>query len=107
MGYEGGSDGGNGGGEGGGAGSGQDITTYDLSSWTLSPGAGGELYTGNCYDGCGGGGGGVLVDQAGPDTNEYTGQGYGGGGNGRNMDECKYGLQGVILLEATSGSHRH
>ena len=41
---------------------------------------GNNYYSGSyCY---GGGGGGVMVDGAGPDTDQYTGQGFGGGGNG-------------------------
>jgi hypothetical protein len=56
----------------------------------LSPGNGGEHY--DAYGG--GGGGGVLVDNVGPSSISYQGEGYGGGGyfNGD-------GLQGIILIE--------
>ena len=44
-----------------------------------------------------------MVDQEGPETDEEDGkgQGFGGGGNGRPGYE--YGLQGLILLEISSG----
>ena len=43
----------------------------------------------------GGGGGGVLINGVGPDReSKYQGQGYGGGGAGRND-----GLPGVVILE--------
>ena len=43
----------------------------------------------------GGGGGGILVDNAGPQKSEYDGQGYGGGGGGNSYD----GNPGLVLLE--------
>ena len=36
-----------------------------------------------------------MVDGAGPDTDQYTGQGFGGGGNGFYNNN----LQGLVLLE--------
>ena len=36
-----------------------------------------------------------MVDGAGPDTDQYTGQGFGGGGSGRGTN----GLEGLVLLE--------
>ena len=48
-----------------------------------------------CY---GGGGGGVMVDGAGPDTNQFKGQGFGGGGGGNGYNGYN-GLQGLVLLE--------
>ena len=72
-----------------------------MSSWTLSPGAGGkfyeEIFGDNHY---GGGGGGVTVYGEGPYASEYQGQGYGGGGSGYSYTN---GLQGVVLLETESG----
>ena len=100
--YEGGTDGGDGGGSHGGSGTGEDITAYDLSSWKLTPGAGGVGY-GSCNCGCSGGGGGVMVDGSGPSAIDEKGQGYGGGGSGSNTGNNEYGLQGIILLEITSG----
>ena len=84
----GGCDGGSGGGDGvcwGGRGTGEDITSYELQNYQLSAGAGGQYYPNDVYD-HGGGGGGVLVDGAGPDVEEKSkkrgtlwthGQGYG------------------------------
>ena len=74
------------------------MTDYIFSSWTLTPGAGGKFQD-DFYDNFGGGGGGVMVDGAGPQANEFQGQGYGGGGDGGGL----HGLQGVILLEVVSG----
>jgi len=88
----GGSDGGGGeSGEGestGGSGTGEDITSYALQYYKLSPGAGGQHR--GFY---GGGGGGVLVDGAGPDGPIDNGQGYGGGGT------HDTGNSGVVILE--------
>ena len=47
--------------------------------------------------GQGGGGGGLLVDGAGPQASKYQGQGYGGGANGYYTDPD--GLPGLILIE--------
>ena len=60
---------------------------------TFSPGKGGDPgeHTG------GGGGGGVMVDGAGPDDDKRDGQGFGGGGYGRNQP----GISGVVLLSFT------
>ena len=80
----------------GGSGTGEDITTYTLQNYQLSPGTGGQHY----YDGIfygGGGGGGVLVDGAGP-SDDRTGQGYGGGGT------LASGNSGVIILEIIAGN---
>ena len=101
--YYGGSDGSQGQGDQGGYGSGtgEDIGEFMMSSWTLSPGAGGkfyeEIFGDNHY---GGGGGGVTVYGEGPYASEYQGQGYGGGGSGYSYTN---GLQGVVLLETESG----
>ena len=91
-GSDGGSDGSDGEGSRGGSGTGEDISEYVFTAWTLTPGAGGIHYEDGCY---GGGGGGVMVDGAGPDTDQYTGQGFGGGGSGRGTN----GLEGLVLLE--------
>ena len=84
-----------------GSGTGEDIGEFMMSSWTLSPGAGGkfyeEIFGDNHY---GGGGGGVTVYGEGPYASEYQGQGYGGGGSGYSYTN---GLQGVVLLETESG----
>ena len=94
RGGNGGSDGGNGGdvsdGGKGGKGTGEDISKYTFNAWTLSPGSGGRH-----DDYIPGGGGGVLVDGAGPRADEYNGEGYGGGGGGY----YNTGSQGVILIE--------
>ena len=42
----------------------------------------------------------MLVSEAGPAASIYQGQGYGGGGSG--FSTYVSGLQGVILIEATS-----
>ena len=84
----------------GGSGTWEDITTYQLTEFTLSPGQGGQHYRhpnggyGYYY---GGGGGGVLVGGSGPSRNQYQGEGY-GGGDGSN-DGNTNGLPGVILVE--------
>merc|ERR1712013_135877 len=81
----------------GGSGTGEDITTYTLQNYQLSPGTGGQYYHGSYYHG--GGGGGVLVDGAGPGEDNRgravgsNGQGYGGGGTAGS------GHSGVIILE--------
>ena len=97
--HNGGTDGGDGGSNAGGAGSGQDISAYIFRSWTLTPGAGGKpCYSNFCS--YGGGGGGILVNGAGPDWgNNHQGQGYGGGGSGESG-----GLQGVVLFEIFGGN---
>ena len=82
----------------GGSGTGEDISQYVFDAWTLSPGSGGVPDTGCAPYDCAGGGGGVLVDGAGPEASRYQGQGYGGGGVGG----YHAGLQGIILIEATS-----
>ena len=93
-----GGDGGTDGGDGvdgyytGGAGTGEDISLYTFTTWSLGPGAGGQ------HDNYGGGGGGLMVDGAGPQASSYQGVGYGGGGGGYSGSH-KYGLQGVILIE--------
>ena len=91
----GGADGLNGNGIHGGSGSGLDISTTSLNYHVLSPGNGGEHYGRNG----GGGGGGVLVDNVGPSSDMYQGEGYGGGGGYYNN---KHGLQGMILIETKS-----
>ena len=77
----------------GGKGSGQDVSLYTFTTWSLTPGAGGRVFS---YYG-GGGGGGVMVDGAGPEASQYQGQGYGGGGNG--YGKYGEGLPGLILME--------
>ena len=77
----------------GGRGTGQDVSLYTFTTWSLTPGAGGRVFS---YYG-GGGGGGVMVDGAGPEASQYQGQGYGGGGNG--YPDYGDGLPGLILLE--------
>ena len=86
---KGGSNGMDGEGKNGGHGSGIDISKIFLDNFVLSPGDGGEP-NGNF----GGGGGGILVDNFGPDSSDYLGKGYGGGGG-----YGRYGLSGVVLLE--------
>ena len=78
----------------GGAGSGFDINSIVLTSFTLSPGVGGlkHYYNTNHF---GGGGGGVLVDGAGPQETQYDGQGFGGG---RGWAEGKPG-SGLVIVE--------
>ena len=78
----------------GGAGTGEDVSLYTFTTWTLTPGAGGQ--PGQVH-GQGGGGGGLLVDGAGPQASKYQGQGYGGGANGYYTDPD--GLPGLILIE--------
>ena len=73
----------------GGSGSGLDISSVPISSFLLTPGRGGRQ-----SDGLGGGGGGVMVDQAGPQSGEGAGQCYGGGEGG--FDQPGPGL---VLLE--------
>jgi len=74
----------------GGKGSGEDVTQIKMKSFEFTPGEGGDgLF--------GGGGGGVLVNGAGPErsayVSEYDGQGCGGGGGEGD------GLPGCVLLE--------
>ena len=105
-GYSGGSNGGNGDDpwyrSDDGHGTGEDITTYRMDNFVLSPGAGGKVwYSGDHFKYSdiyyGGGGGGVLVNGQGPHRDSYDnqGEGYGGGGGGRYRE----GLPGVILIE--------
>ena len=98
-------DGGYGGGDGdssgsyhGGHGTGEDIVTFVLDNFILSPGDGGEHYSQ-----WGGGGGGVLINGQGPDKGENTlvGSGYGGGG-GYYSSSQQQGLEGVIVAEIMS-----
>ena len=98
VGCDGGTNGGDGvafGNRDGGHGTGEDILSYELDNFDLTPGAGGQPYeSGNGYY-HGGGGGGVLVNGEGPHRNSNgQGEGYGGGGMVRG-----YGLRGVILVE--------
>merc|ERR1719334_143838 len=102
---EGGSDGGAGECGNGGSGTGEDVTSYILQNYQLSPGAGAQYhYSGGYY--WGGGGGGVLVNGAGPGVEERNnkeraqwsdGQGYGGGGT------IYSGASGVIIVEIIGG----
>ena len=86
---KGGSNGMDGEGKNGGHGSGTNISEFFLDNFVLSPGDGGEP-NGNF----GGGGGGILVDNFGPDSSGYQGKGYGGGGG-----YGGYGLPGMVLIE--------
>ena len=81
----------------GGHGTGEKLSSFPLNSFILTPGVGGQHYSGH-----GGGGGGVLVDGAGPSEWDNTqGEGYGGGGCRDNSlgDYVSIGLRGVILME--------
>ena len=82
----------------GGSGTGENIRSYALSHFTLSPGYYGEP---KISHGVGGGGGGVMVDGNGPSALTWHGQGYGGGGgyDPGNSGGYSTGLDGVILLE--------
>ena len=102
--YNGGSDGGDGAGDGdthlGGQGTGEKLSSFAMDSFLLTPGVGGRYYTGIYM--AGGGGGGVLVNGAGPAEWDNTqGQGYGGGGCAFDSqgNTVYIGLRGVILLE--------
>merc|ERR1712008_327779 len=76
-------------GEHGGYGTGEDVTSFKLENFVLTPGARG-ISSNN-----GGGGGGVLVNGDGPDhEDEHDATGYGAGGGW-----TRGGLQGVILIE--------
>ena len=99
VGYNGGTDGSAGEGSLGGSGTSEDIQQYVFRAWSLAPGAGGDH--GECGFGpqCGGGGGGVMVDGAGPGTDKYRGQGYGGGGSGIVNSGYYTGHKGLVLLE--------
>ena len=114
--YKGGSNGGYGEGAGGGKGSGDDVTSFVFSSWKLSPGDPGQGYNGSyaSYSSSyiykifyGGGGGGVLVDGAGPEISgtyaAYEGKGYGGG---RGYVYYGSGGAGVILIEIVGVGQR-
>ena len=82
----------------GGSGTGEDVTTYALTHFTLSPGQGGQW--GGHGGQFGGGGGGVLVGGAGPARDHTQGEGYGGGGGGKGPEGVYFaGLPGVILVE--------
>ena len=94
QGNKGGSNGMNGEGENGGSGSGTNISEISLEHFVLSPGDGGEPYDGDF----GGGGGGILVDNFGPDSDDTYGKGYGGGG-GVGGSGNGYGLPGMVLIE--------
>ena len=84
--------------DGEGSGTGEDVSKYIFTAWNLTPGAGGFNLTTEDYHAYGGGGGGVLVDGAGPEASLYQGKGFGGGGGGP-TNTSQHGLQGVILLE--------
>ena len=97
-----GNDGGQGSSYAGGSGTWEDITAYQLSEFTLSPGQGGQPYRHSSSSYYGGGGGGVLVGGSGPSRdNQYQGEGYGGGGGGWYDGSRLHqdGLPGVILVE--------
>ena len=92
QGSKGGSNGSDGEGSTGGSGTGTDISEISLNHFVLSPGDGGEVYGSNY----GGGGGGILVDNFGPDSSYYQGKGYGGGAGGYYYT---YGHPGMVLIE--------
>ena len=100
---QGGSDGGAGRGDLAGNGTREDVSSYQMKHFILSPGTGGESFHNGFY--FGGGGGGVLVNGEGPEPDPYNapyqGEGYGGGGNEAHC--CEDGsLPGVVLLEVYS-----
>ena len=64
---------------------------FTLKKFALTPGVGGDP-----KDSCGGGGGGVFINDAGPLSKQYQGQGYGGGGGGC---EPNNSLSGAIVIE--------
>ena len=84
-----------------GLGTGEDVASFPLNNFVLTPGAGGYR---EGSGGGGGGGGGVLVNNVGPQPHhEGTGQGYGGGGEGSYDPEFTFhGLQGVVIIELDS-----
>ena len=88
----GGQDGGDGqdGSAGGGTGSGFNLASIRLQSFSITPGVGGLHDKGPG----GGGGGGVLLDGEGPQYDNYTGQGYGGGAGFSNKPG-----QALVLIE--------
>jgi len=91
-----------------GSGTGEDVTSYKLDNYVVTPGAGGEYYHAYGSYSCGGGGGGVLVDGAGPGVEgamQSNGQGYGGGGTvHKNTDY--HGHSGVIILEIFGATNK-
>ena len=76
----------------GGSGTGQDVSIFTFTNWSLGPGAGGQ-HSGYNF---GGGGGGMMVNGAGPQGNN---QGAGFGGGGRGYSDHGDGFHGVILVE--------
>jgi len=89
---EGGEDGGDGDDHGshkGGHGSGLDIGSVNMTKFTLSPGKGGGT-----NGGAGGGGGGVIVNGEKPSSNQYQGEGFGGGDSYTTV-----ALSGCVLIE--------
>ena len=84
----------------GGYGTGEDVTAYAFKNFYLSPGAGSKPFEDRQWY-RGGGGGGVLVNGAGPDMfsmENKAGKGYGGGGTFHSFDKMS-GRPGLILLE--------
>ena len=77
---------------------GLDISSISLEYHILSPGNSGEGYGDGYGDEYGGGGGGVLVNNVGPNSGKYQGEGYGGGGS----EYIGHGLQGMVLIEVKS-----
>ena len=100
---DGGSDWGDGEGNLAGHGPGEDISSYVLTGWTLSPCTGGTYYmNGAEYIEGAGGGGGVLINGEGPAADKHTGEGYGGGASGISpggVASNREAVQGAILLE--------
>ena len=100
---QGGSNGGDGEGELGGQGTGEQLSSFPMDSFILTPGVGGQYF--DYGDGdyrVGGGGGGVLINGNGPEEWDiHQGQGYGGGGSYKDSqgNTEMIGLRGVILLQ--------
>ena len=80
----------------GGKGSGFDLASTSLEHFTVSPGAAGERHIINGGAHYRGGGGGVLVDGAGPRDSTYDGEGFGGGHGGYYSG---VGTPGIVLME--------
>ena len=80
----------------GGSGSGKNISEVSMDHFVLSPGDGGESK--GSYAG---GGGGILVDNFGPYTNDYYGKGYGAGAGhvDTKNDGDVLGHPGLVLIE--------
>ena len=85
----------------GGSGSGLSLATFSLQSFSLMPGAAGIKHDHIHVVQMGGGGGGVLVDGAGPQDLLWDGQGYGGGQGGyyEQVETPGSAGPGIVLME--------